>query len=61
MSFIKQYPVLVVAGVNALLALVLAFGVTITQDQTAAILGVVNALLALAAHLNVTPISNPKP
>jgi hypothetical protein len=39
----------VVGLVNAVLALLLAFGVSITQGQTAAIVTVVNALLIVGA------------
>ncbi len=47
-------PVAIVALINAVLALVMAFGVTVTPAQTAAVLGVVNALLAILVRSRVT-------
>ena len=47
-------PVMIVALVNAVLALVMAFGVTVTPAQTAAVLGVVNAVLAIVVRSRVT-------
>lgn len=38
-------------AVNALLAVLLAFGVTMTDQQTAAIVGFVNAALVILAHV----------
>lgn len=60
----KREPVLVIVGalgavVHAGIALAVAFGVTLTQDQTAAVLGfagaVVALVLAFAARSQVTP------
>lgn len=52
------------ATVAAVIALVVAFGVDLTQDQTSAILGVVGVLapllVALATHGKVTPVADPK-
>lgn len=39
----------ILAVVNAALALLLAFGVDVTQEQQAAITGIVNAVLVLGA------------
>ena len=46
-----SFPVAVMGVVNAVLALLLAFGVNVTEAQTAAIVGAVNALLVLAGFL----------
>jgi hypothetical protein len=49
----------VVALVNALLALLLAFGVNITTEQSAAITAFVNAAMLLAARVLHLPESTP--
>jgi hypothetical protein len=52
---IKDEPVLVVAAVQALLGLLLAFGVGLSEQQVAAILTATGALLAFVARSKVTP------
>ena len=46
-----SFPVVVVGVVNTVLALLIAFGVNVTEGQSAAIVAVVNAVLALGAYL----------
>jgi hypothetical protein len=53
---IRNEPVLVTAFVTALIALFVAFGLDLSDTQTAAILGVVGAVLALVARSRVTPV-----
>ena len=55
LNLIKNYPALLSGLVLAVLGLLLAFGVNVTQSQTAAIMGVVGAILAILTHLSVTP------
>lgn len=45
----------VVAAVNALLGLVIAFGITISPEQQAAIIGFVNAALVAIVHVVKMP------
>lgn len=53
----KREPALFYGLVNTILALVLAFGVDLTTEQTGAILAVTSALLALITRSQVTPTS----
>lgn len=50
--------------VSAAIALLVAFGVHLTADQTAAILGFITVLapwvVALVGHNTTTPLANPK-
>lgn len=54
----------ITAGAAALIALLIAFGLDLTQDQTVAILGVVGVgapiLVALLSRSQVTPVADPK-
>lgn len=52
---IQAEPVLVVGLISAVLALVAAFGLHLSKEQTGAILAVVNAALALVLRGKVTP------
>ena len=52
---IKNEPVLLTALVGSLLALLVAFGVDLTEEQTAAVIGVITAASALVARSKVTP------
>jgi hypothetical protein len=54
---IKSEPALVSGAVQAVLGLLLAFGVKLTDVQTAAILAVTAALLALVVRSKVTPVA----
>lgn len=51
----KREPALFYGLVNTVLALVLAFGVELSTEQTGAILAVTSAVLALVTRANVTP------
>lgn len=59
MGTIKREPALIVGAVASVLALLVSFGVNITETQTEAILQAVTALLPLAAAIvtrfQVTP------
>lgn len=52
-KMISREPELVIGLVQAILALLLAFGVTMSQEQIGAILAVSAALLALVARRQV--------
>lgn len=51
----KREPALFLGLINSILALVAAFGVGLSADQTATILAVSSALLALLTRQAVTP------
>lgn len=53
---VKNEPVLVLAFVEALLGLLLAFGVDLTTAQNTAILVFTGAVLAFAARRRVVPV-----
>lgn len=55
-SRVRSEPALVAGFLQALLALLLAFGVPLTDVQVAAILGLSAALLAFVVRGRVTPI-----
>lgn len=52
---IRNEPVLVSTLIGAVIALFVAFGVDLSTEQTAAILAVVAAVLAIVARQQVTP------
>lgn len=52
-------PALIAGFVNAVLGLLLAFGVHLEVEQIAAIMAVVNVLLAIIVRNNVTPLASP--
>lgn len=51
----KREPALFYGLINTLLALALAFGINLTNEQTGAILAVTSAALALITRSQVTP------
>ena len=53
---ITREPVLVTTFVGAVLACLVAFGLHLTEEQTAAIIAVVAGVLALFARSKVTPV-----
>lgn len=53
----KREPALFYGLVNTVLALILAFGVDLSTEQTGAILAVTSAVLALITRAKVTPTS----
>jgi hypothetical protein len=52
---ITAEPVLVTTLVQTILILAVSFGLDVTKEQTAAILALSGAILALVARQNVTP------
>lgn len=61
---IRRNPALVSSFVTAVIALLAAFGVPISEDQRAAVVGVVAAVVALLSgavtRALVTPVSDPR-
>lgn len=55
MNWIKSEVPLILGLVQAVLALLLAFGLELTVDQTAAILAVSAAILAVVTRSQVSP------
>lgn len=55
MNVIKNEPVLIQSLVQAILGLVLAFGVDLSNEQTGSIMAVVAVILAIIARMFVTP------
>ncbi|HWI68853.1 MAG TPA: hypothetical protein VNS88_10810 [Nitrospiraceae bacterium] len=55
MDVIKNEPVLIQSLVQAILGLVLAFGVDLSNEQTGSIMAVVAVILAIVARMFVTP------
>lgn len=53
-------PVAVLAMIDAVIALALAFGADLTTEQVGAIVAVVIAVSALITRAQVTPIIDPK-
>ena len=56
---IRREPVLVTGLIQAALVLAVSFGLDLSNEQTAGILAVAAALLALVARSRVTPVSTP--
>lgn len=56
MSKFKLEPAVIVSLVSAIIALVVAFGVTLTQEQVGAILAVVSIVAGLVIRSQVTPV-----
>lgn len=56
MDRIKNEPVLTVALVEAIVALVVAFGVDLSGEQIGAIMAVTSAALGWVARQRVTPV-----
>lgn len=55
---IKNEPAVVAGVVQALLGLLLAFGVNLSTEQVGAVMAVTAALLALLVRSQVTPVRN---
>ncbi len=55
MTIFGREPVVIIAAVNALLALVVGFGLDVSNEQQALVQGAVTAVLALIARQAVTP------
>lgn len=58
-ELLRTEPALVAGAIQALLALVIAFGVPLSDEQVGAILAVTAAVLALAVRASVTPTRQP--
>lgn len=56
---IKAQPILVTTLVQTILILVVSFGLKVSPEQTAAIIAVTGALLAIVAASGSTPVSAP--
>ena len=63
-DLVRRNPALVSSFVTAVIALLAAFGVPISEDQRAAVVGVVAAVVALLSgavtRALVTPVSDPR-
>jgi hypothetical protein len=59
MNVIRRQPVAIVAAIEALLALLLAFGLNLTAEQVGAIIALLTALLAVPVWQAVTPVAEP--
>lgn len=57
---IRREPALILGLVQAVIALVVAFGLELTGEQTAGIVAVTAAILALVVRSQVTPTEPPK-
>lgn len=55
MNLIKNEPVLIQSAVQAILGLVLAFGVSLSNEQVGSVMAVTAVILAIAARMFVTP------
>ena len=55
---LREEPVLISGLVQTVLALLLAFGVTLTQEQVGSIMAVVAMVVAIAIRMVVTPNSH---
>ena len=53
-------PALVLGAVQAVLALVVAFGLKLSVEQTGAILAATAAILAVVTRSQVTPVADPR-
>lgn len=53
-------PALVIGAVQAVLALVVAFGLKLSVEQTGAILAATAAVLAVVTRSQVTPVADPR-
>lgn len=51
----NREPALILAAVQAVLALVIAFGLDLTNEQTGAVLAVTAAILGIITRSRVTP------
>ncbi len=56
-KWIRSEPVAISGALQAIIALVLAFGVHLTDAQVTAIMGVAATELALVVRNNVTPVN----
>lgn len=59
LDVVRREPVMALALVQAVIVCGVAFGLELTDGQTAAVLGVTAAVLALVARSRVTPTTRP--
>lgn len=59
LEYIKAEPALVAGVLQALLALLLAFGVPLSSEQVGAIVALSAAILAVVVRQRVTPTGDP--
>lgn len=52
----NREPAVILAAVQAVLALVIAFGLDLTNEQTGAVLAVTAAILGIITRSRVTPV-----
>ena len=55
MEIVKNEPVLIQGLIQAVLGLLLAFGIDLTDAQTGSIMAITAVILAIAARMFVTP------
>lgn len=60
-NVIRNEPALIVGLVQAILALVLAFGVSLSEEQIGSILAITSVILAIVTRMLVTPTSSTPP
>jgi len=60
-NVIKNEPALIVGLVQAILALVLAFGVDLSEEQIGSILAITSVILAIVTRMLVTPATATPP
>lgn len=59
MNLLKSEPAAIAGAIEAVLALVIAFGIKLSVDQVGAIMAVVTAVLAVFVRQSVTPTKGP--
>ncbi len=59
MKPLKSEPAAIAGAIEAILALVIAFGIKLSVDQVGAIMAVVTAVLAVLVRQSVTPTKGP--
>lgn len=57
LNIVKTEPAVILYSMNALLALLIAYGLPLTKTQTAAVITIVTALLTVTAALATRPIA----
>ena len=60
-NLLKNEPVLIVGLIQAVLGLLLAFGISVTDEQIGAIMAVTAVILAIVARILVTPNNKLEP
>jgi nitrate/nitrite transporter NarK len=60
-NVLRNEPALIVGLVQAVLALVLAFGVDLSEEQIGSILAITSVILAIITRMLVTPTTSTPP